>query len=91
MGIMMRNVAIGLAALAVATAGSTLTAPALPGGDAPGIARSAGHGDNSNIEKVAVRRWGRRGAFASRRFGPIYGFHHPVLGRKVLVHRYHVW
>ena len=91
MDIMMRNIAIGLAALAIATAGSTLTAPALPGGGTLGVTQSVGHGDNSNIDKVVVRRWGRRGVIVHRRFGPVYGFRHPVLGRGVVVHRYHVW
>jgi hypothetical protein len=88
--IMIRKIAIGLAALAMATAGSTLTAPALPGGGSHAVAQSVGHADN-NIDKVVYRRWGRRGVIVQRKFAPAYGFRHPVLGRGVVVHHHHVW
>jgi hypothetical protein len=87
--IMMRKIAIGLAALTIATAGSTLTAPALPGGGSLRVAQSAGHADN-NIERSSIGRWGRRGVIVQRKFVPAYGFRHPVLGRGVVVHHHHV-
>jgi hypothetical protein len=82
----MRKVAIGLAALTIATAGSTLTASALPGEASLGIAQSVGHADNNNIDKVFFRRrWARRGVVVHHKFVPAYGFH-----RGVVVHK-HVW
>lgn len=91
MDIMMHKIAIGLAAVTIATAGSTLTAPALPGGDSLGVAQSVGHGDNTNVDQVVFRRrWGRRGVVVHRKYVPAYGFHHPVLRRGVVVHK-HVW
>jgi hypothetical protein len=81
----MRKIVIGLAALTIATAGSTLTASALPGAGSLGVAQSLGHADN-NIDKVFFRRrWGRRGVVVHHRFVPAYGFH-----RGVVVHK-HVW
>jgi hypothetical protein len=85
MDIIMRKVAIGLAALTIATAGSTLTALALPGGGSLGVAQSVGHADNNNIDKVFLRRWGRRGVVVHHKFVPAYGFH-----RGVVVHK-RVW
>src|SRR5260370_39348193 len=41
---MMRKIAIGLAAATIATASSTLTASALPGGGTLGVANSGGDG-----------------------------------------------
>jgi hypothetical protein len=82
----MRKVAIGLAALTIAVAGSTLTAAALPGEGSLGVAQSVGHADNNNIDKVFFRRrWGRRGVVVHHKFVPTYGFH-----RGVVVHK-HVW
>jgi hypothetical protein len=89
MDIMMRMTAIGLAALTIATACSTLTAQALPGGGTLGVAQSVGHRDSNNIDQVVFRR-GRRGVVVHRKFVPAFGFHHPVLGRGVVVHK-HVW
>jgi hypothetical protein len=77
----MRKVAIGLAALAIATAGSTLTAPALPGEGSLGVAQSVGHADNNNIDKVFFRRLG----VVHHKFVPAYGFY-----RGVVIHK-HVW
>jgi hypothetical protein len=92
MDIIMRNIAIGLAALTIATAGSALTAPALPSVGSLGVAQSVGHVDNNNIDKVVFRRRrGRRLVIVQRKFVPAYGFRHPVLGRGVVVHRHHVW
>jgi hypothetical protein len=91
MDIIMRKVAIGLAALTIATAGSTLTAPALPGGGSLGVAQSVGHADNSNVDKVFFRRWGRRGVVVHHKFVPAYGFHRGIgFRRGVIVHK-HVW
>ncbi len=77
MGIIMRKIAIGLAALTIATAGSTLTASALPGGGSLDVVQSIGHGDN--IDKVFWRGRGfHRGFVVHRRFGRfgrVYGFH----------------
>ncbi len=81
----MRKVTIGLAALMIATVGSTLTAPALPGEASLGVSQSVGYADNNNIDKVFFRRWGRRGVVVHRKFVPAYGFH-----RGVVVHK-HVW
>ena len=90
----MRKIAIGLAALTIATAGSTLTAPALPGGGSLGVAQSVGHGDN--VDKVIWRRGvvvrpgfhpGFHHGFVVRRgFGRVYGFH-PGFHRRFVVRR----
>jgi hypothetical protein len=91
----MRKIAIGLAALTIATAGSTLTASALPGGGSLGVAQSVGHGDN--IDKVVWRGRGvvvhrgfgpgfRRGFVARRGFGRVYGFR-PGFRRGFVVRR----
>jgi hypothetical protein len=81
----MRKIAIGLAALTIATAGSTLTAPALPGGGSLAVAQSVGHGDN--ISKVFWRHRGfHRGFVARRGFGRVYGFR-PGLRRGFVVRR----
>jgi hypothetical protein len=91
----MRKVAIGLAALTIATAGSTLTAAALPGGGSLGVAQSVGHGDN--IDKVFWRGRGfvvhrgfhpgfRRGFVVHRGFGRVYGFR-PGFRRGFVVRR----
>src|SRR5215475_7764527 len=94
MDIIMRKIAIGLAALTIATAGSTLTAPALPGAGSVGVAQSVGHGDN--IDKVFWRRGVvvhpgfhpgfHRGFVVRRPFGRVYGFH-PGFHRGFVVHR----
>jgi hypothetical protein len=83
---MMRKLAFGLAALTIATAGSTLTALALPGGGSPGVAQSVGHTGNNNLDKVTLRR---TRAF---RYGitvpPLrraFGFH-PILGHRIIHH-----
>ena len=71
----MHKIAIGLAALTIAIAGSTLTAPALPGEGSLAVAQSIGHGDNDNIDKVFWRGRGfHRGFVVHRRFGRVYGF-----------------
>jgi hypothetical protein len=62
---MMRKMAIGLATVTIAIAGSTLMAPALPGGGSLGVAQSVGNGDN--IDKVTFRRGGFRGGVGFRR------------------------
>jgi hypothetical protein len=89
---MMRKIAIGLAAMTITIAGSTLTAPALPGGGSLGVAQSIGNGGD-NIDKVTFRRGGfRRGVgfrrgFAFRRgFGRAYGFR-PGFRRGFVVRR----
>jgi hypothetical protein len=87
----MRKVAIGLAALTIATAGLTLTAAAFPGGGSLGVTQSVGHGDN--IGKVFWRGRGfvvhpgfRRGFVVRRGFGRVYGFH-PGFRRGFVVRR----
>ena len=88
MDIMMRKTAMSLAALTIATAGSVLSAPALPGGGSLAVTQSVGHADN--IDKVTLRR---ARAF---RYGIVipplnraFGFHGPVLGhRKTGIHRH---
>jgi hypothetical protein len=86
MDIIMRKIAIGLAALTIATAGLTLSAPALPGGGSLDVAQSVGHADNKNIDKVVFRRGRFRRGVVVHHFGPAYGFH-PVLGRrKTVIH-----
>ena len=97
MSIMMRKIAIGLATVTIALAGSTLMAPALPGGGSLGVAQSVGNGDN--IDKVTFRRGGfrrgvavgrgvafRRGFAVRRGFGRAYGFR-PGFRRGVVVRR----
>jgi hypothetical protein len=88
MDIMMRKIAFGLAALTIATAGSTLTALALPGGSL-GVAQSVGHADNNNIDKVTLRR--TRAFHYGITVPPLrraFGFH-PILGRrKTVTHHY---
>jgi len=78
----MRKIAIGLATLTIATAASTLTAPAIPGGGSLVIKQSVGHADiNNNVDQVTWRRarwgrwgrWGGRGVIVHRRFGPAWG------------------
>lgn len=90
----MRKIAIGVAALTMATAVSTLTAPAVPGAGSPGVAQSVGHGDGNTVDKVAYRRRGAYGfrhpVMGRRVYVPAYGFRHPVLGRRVAVRR-HGW
>ena len=90
----MRKIAIGLTAMTIALAGSTLVAPALPGGSSLGVAQSVGSGDNLNIDKVTFRRGGfrrgvgfrRRGFIVRRGFGPAFGFR-PGFRRGFVVRR----
>jgi hypothetical protein len=80
----MRKIAIGLAALTIATASSALIASALPGGDSLGVEQSVGHGDG--IDKVFWR--GRHHGFVVHRgFGRVYGFH-PGFHRRFGPHRW---
>jgi hypothetical protein len=85
----MRKIAFGLAALTIATAGSTLTAPALPGGGSLGVTQSVGHPDNNDIDKVTLRR--TRAFHYGITVPPLrraFGFH-PILGRrKTVTHHY---
>lgn len=73
----MRKMAVGLAALTVATAGSTLTAPALPSGGPLSVAQHVRRGDN--VDQVHWRE-------SDRKVAPAYGFQHPILGRQVHKH-----
>ena len=56
MDIMMRRIGIGLMALTIATAGLTVSAPALPGGSSIGVAQSAGRGDSNDVDRVHFQR-----------------------------------
>jgi hypothetical protein len=67
--IMMRKIAIGLAAVTIATASSMLTASALPGGGTLGVANSGGDG----LTAVGFGRGGFRGEFGHRGFGRGFG------------------
>jgi hypothetical protein len=85
---MMGKIAFGLTALTIATAGSTLTALALPGGTSLGVAQSLGHVDN-NIDEVTLRR--TRAFHYGINVPPLrraFGFH-PILGRRrTVIHHY---